>query len=97
MAENSIELGGHAGRPKSWLVVAVMIAGFLISGIALPLGPVWPMFWGGAVVVVLGGLLGAAVGITDDTVEDGPRILPPELAGRDGAGDVVRDSRQLSQ
>jgi len=97
MAEDTSELGGHKGRPKSWLAVAAMMLGFLISGISLTIGPLWPMFWAGGVVIALGGLIGAAVGITDDTVEDGPRILPPELDGRPGFGDVIRDPQELSQ
>jgi len=67
---------GHGGRPKSWVAVGIMILGFLIGGIALPIGPAWWLFWAGAAVVVLGGLYGLAVGITNDTVEDDPRVIP---------------------
>jgi hypothetical protein len=67
---------GHAGSPKSWVAVGIMLLGFLLGGIALVIGPAWWLFWLGAAVVVAGGIFGLAVGIVNDTVEDDPRVLP---------------------
>jgi hypothetical protein len=56
----------HHGRPASWVVTAIVIVGFIIGGIALPIGPTWWLFWTGAGIVVLGTIIGAAVHIMDD-------------------------------
>lgn len=68
--------GSHGGRPKSWLAVAITVAGFSIGGVALTVGPNWVLFWVGAGIVVLGGLVGIAVGIFSDVVLDEPRVIP---------------------
>ncbi|MFB4319302.1 HGxxPAAW family protein [Actinomadura sp. 21ATH] len=62
--------GSHAGRPKSWIAVAVIFIGFTVSGVALCLGPNWPMFWAGAGVIALGGVLALIVDIMSDVVTD---------------------------
>ena len=56
----------HHGRPASWVTTAIVIVGFVIGGIALPVGPVWWLFWLGTGIVVLGAIFGAAVHIFDD-------------------------------
>jgi hypothetical protein len=56
----------HHGRPASWVTAAIVIAGFTIGGIALPIGPTWWLFWTGVGIVVLGIIVGAAVHIFDD-------------------------------
>ena len=56
----------HHGRAASWATTTIVIIGFVIGGIALPIGPVWWLFWLGAGIVVLGALIGAAVHIFDD-------------------------------
>ena len=56
----------HHGRPASWVAVTVIVIGFVIGGIALPVGPVWWLFWLGTGIVVLGAIFGAAVHIFDD-------------------------------
>jgi hypothetical protein len=56
----------HHGRPASWVTTATVIAGFVIGGIALPIGPTWWLFWTGAGLVVLGAIIGTAVHIFDD-------------------------------
>jgi hypothetical protein len=56
----------HHGRPASWVVTAIVIVGFIIGGIALPIGPTWWLFWTGAGIVVLGAIIGAAVRVLDD-------------------------------
>jgi hypothetical protein len=65
--------GSHAGRPKSWVAVAVIFIGFTVGGVALCLGPNWPMFWAGAAIVVLGGVLSFVVDIMSDVIVDEPR------------------------
>jgi len=56
----------HHGRPTSWVAACIIIAGFIVGGIALPIGPTWWLFWTGAGIVVLGAIYGAAVRIFDD-------------------------------
>ena len=54
------------GRPASWVATSIVIVGFTIGGIALPIGPTWWLFWTGVGIVVLGAIVGAAVHIFDD-------------------------------
>jgi hypothetical protein len=56
----------HHGRPASWVVTTLVIIGFILGGIALCIGPSWVLFWLGAGIVVIAGLMGAAVRIFDD-------------------------------
>jgi hypothetical protein len=57
---------GHHGRPASWVAVSIIIIGFCVGGIALPIGPTWWLFWVGAAIVVIGGIIAGAVHILDD-------------------------------
>ena len=57
---------GEHGRATSWATTAIVFVGFLIGGIALPIGPTWWLFWVGVGIVVIGGLFGAATKIFDD-------------------------------
>ena len=56
----------HHGRPVSWVAVSIIVVGFVVGGIAFPIGPTWWLFWVGAGIVVLGAIIGAAVHIFDD-------------------------------
>ena len=56
----------HHGRPASWVAVSIIIIGFCVGGIALPIGPTWWLFWAGTAIVVIGAIMGAAVHILDD-------------------------------
>ena len=56
----------HHGRPASWVAVSIIIVGFIIGGIALPVGPVWWLFWLGVGIVVVGGIFALSVHILDD-------------------------------
>jgi hypothetical protein len=56
----------YHGRPASWVAVSIIIAGFIIGGIALPIGPTWWLFWLGVGIVVVGGIFAASVHILDD-------------------------------
>ena len=56
----------YHGRPVSWVVTVLVVIGFILGGIALCIGPSWVLFWVGAGIVVLAGIMGAAVRIFDD-------------------------------
>lgn len=73
MAANS-----HAGRASSWLAVVVIWIGFGVGGVALVPHPKWVLFWVGVGIVVVGGIIAAAVHIFDDVIMDGPRKVPEE-------------------
>lgn len=68
--------GSHAGRPSSWIAVAIIFAGFVVGGVGLCLGPMWVMFWVGGGVVVLGLLVSWVVHLFSDVVVDAPRVIP---------------------
>lgn len=69
-------VAGHAGpypsfhgRTVSWVAVALVMAGFLVGGLAMVLGtggPIWWLFWTGIGVAVLGLLIAAATNIFED-------------------------------
>jgi hypothetical protein len=77
-ADDSPYSNSHGGRPKSWLAVVVMMIGFLVSGVAMCIGPSWTMFWVGAGVIVVGGILALVADIWNDVVVDPPRLMPEE-------------------
>lgn len=54
------------GRPVSWVAVSLIMAGFVVGGLGLVLGPVWVVFWIGAALSVVGGLLAMATDIFED-------------------------------
>ena len=56
----------HHGRPASWVAVSIIIVGFTVGGIALPVGPVWWLFWLGTGIVVVGGIFALSVHVLDD-------------------------------
>jgi len=62
--------GGHGASLKSWLVCLVILAGFVIGGIALIYWN-WPVFWAGVAVAVVGCVLGWMVNIMEDVTEYG--------------------------
>ncbi|MFI9436907.1 MULTISPECIES: HGxxPAAW family protein [Streptosporangium] len=66
--------GSHGGSPKSWLAVIVILIGFTIGGVALCVGPNWTLFWAGAGVVVVGGVIAMVVDIFSDVIVDAPRV-----------------------
>ncbi|MCW2877027.1 MAG: hypothetical protein JWQ95_1127 [Sphaerisporangium sp.] len=65
----------HAGRASSWLAVTVILLGFTIGGVALTIGPNWFLFWTGAVVIAVGGVLALIFDIFSDVIEDAPRHI----------------------
>ncbi len=56
----------YHGRSASWATFAIVVAGFIVGGISLPVGPIWWLFWLGVGIVVLGIIVGATVHIFDD-------------------------------
>lgn len=60
--------GQAHGRLRSWLLVAVILAAFIVGGIAL-IAQTWWLFWVCVGVVVLGVPAGRLVGLMNDTVE----------------------------
>jgi hypothetical protein len=56
----------YHGRRSSWVVVAIIIGGFVIGGASMFAGPTWWLFWLGTGIVVLGTILGAVFHIFDD-------------------------------
>jgi hypothetical protein len=83
MAANS-----HAGRTSSWLAVIVIWIGFGVGGAALVPHPKWVLFWVGVGIVVVGGIIAAAVHIFDDVIMDGPRAVPEERHHSELTGDT---------
>lgn len=66
--------GSHGGSPKSWLAVIVILIGFTVGGVALCLGPNWMLFWVGAGIIALGGVIALVVDIFSDVIIDAPRV-----------------------
>ncbi|MGW4425493.1 HGxxPAAW family protein [Streptosporangium sp. NPDC004631] len=66
--------GSHGGSPKSWLAVVVILLGFTVGGVALCIGPSWTLFWAGAGIVAVGGVIALAVDIFSDVIVDAPRV-----------------------
>ena len=56
----------HHGRPASWVAVSIVVVGFIVGGIALPVGPTWWLFWTGSGIVVIGAIFAASIRIFDD-------------------------------
>ncbi|TYB41785.1 HGxxPAAW family protein [Actinomadura chibensis] len=65
--------GSHAGRPKSWVAVAIIFVGFVVGGFGITLGPDWVVFGVGAGIAALGAIIALAVDIMTDVVVDEPR------------------------
>jgi hypothetical protein len=83
-------IGGHTshqGRPRSWVLVAVVIAAFTAGGAAI-IARLWPLFWVCVGVTLLAIPVGKLIGIMDDTVEvDGWPDEQPPAADRGSAAD----------
>jgi hypothetical protein len=54
------------GRAISWVTVSVIMAAFLVGGLALVVGPIWWLFWVSVGVSALGVLVALGIGIFDD-------------------------------
>ncbi|NVI90868.1 HGxxPAAW family protein [Actinomadura sp. BRA 177] len=65
--------GSHAGRPKSWVAVAIIFVGFIVGGVGIVIGPDWIVFGVGAALIAVGGIVALAVDIMTDVIVDDPR------------------------
>ncbi|MEV8636308.1 HGxxPAAW family protein [Streptosporangium sp. NPDC051023] len=65
--------GNHGGSASSWLAVTVLVLGFAIGGIGLCAGPDWFVFWVGAAICGMGGILLLTFRVFRDVVLDSPR------------------------
>ncbi|MBO0832437.1 MAG: hypothetical protein J2P28_05405 [Actinobacteria bacterium] len=54
------------GRSVSWVAVSLIMAAFLVGGLALVFGPIWWLFWASLGLAVVGLLMCAGIGIFDD-------------------------------
>jgi hypothetical protein len=54
------------GRAVSWVAVSIVMAGFVVGGLGLVIGPSWVAFWVGVGMAVVGGLLALATNIFED-------------------------------
>ena len=64
--QDALAQRSHHGRPVSWVAVSIMMAAFLVGGLGLVLGPAWWLFWAGAAMCAVGGLLALATNIFED-------------------------------
>ena len=53
------------GRFPGWRS-RIIVVGFIIGGIALPIGPNWVLFWVGVAIVAIGAIFAASIRIMDD-------------------------------
>ncbi len=70
MVSSTSNVGGHGASIKSWIACAVIVAGFIVGGVAMILWN-WPMFWIGVAIVVVGCIFARAVHIMEDVSEYG--------------------------
>jgi hypothetical protein len=76
MADSSS--GGHGGvTTTAWVVVAVIIAGSIVSAVAL-IEWIWPVFWVGIGLMVVGAVGGFASGMME-MVTEYSIVTPPEI------------------
>jgi hypothetical protein len=54
------------GRTVSWVAVSTITVGFIVGGLGLIFGPTWWLFWVGAGLVAVGGLIALATNIFED-------------------------------
>ncbi|MFC7327550.1 hypothetical protein [Marinactinospora rubrisoli] len=69
----------HRGRVGSWIAVALIITGFTLAAVSLPLGPDWWLMGAGLIAMALGGLVCLAADIFTDVVLDDPRYDEEEM------------------
>jgi len=57
----------HHGRTSSWVAIAIIVTGFVVGGVSMFFSPViWWLFWVGAGIVVVGGIMALSTHILDD-------------------------------
>lgn len=71
---------------KSWVAATIILAGFIVGGIAIIYWN-WPVFWAGVGIAVVGCIIGWAVGIMEDVTEyGGPALSEHDRAGAPRTG-----------
>jgi hypothetical protein len=68
---SGISQAAHQTTKAVWAATFVIVAGTIVAGIAL-IEWIWPMFWAGIAMVVLGGVGALAAGVMDEVSEYGP-------------------------
>jgi uncharacterized membrane protein len=73
-----------------------MFIGFLVGGLALPIGPNWIMFWTGVGIVIVGGILAMIFDIVSDVVVAQPYVSrdPAKRAADAARAAELRAARQ---
>jgi hypothetical protein len=61
-----VSFPSYHGRPVSWVAVSLIMAAFLVGGLALVFGPIWWLFYAGIGIAVVGALLAVGTGIMND-------------------------------
>jgi len=57
----------HHGRTSSWVAITIIVVGFVVGGAAMLTSPVtWWLFWVGAGIVGVGGIMALSTHILDD-------------------------------
>jgi peptidoglycan/LPS O-acetylase OafA/YrhL len=51
----------HGNTPAAWTAVTVVLVGFVLGGLALVIGPNWPLFWIGVACAPIGGIAGVVM------------------------------------
>lgn len=54
---HSLEHDNHGQTPAAWTTVTIIMIAFAVGTLGLVIGS-WPMFWVGAGLVVVGGIVG---------------------------------------
>jgi hypothetical protein len=70
VAQGNSNVGGHGATLGSWLACLVMLAGFVVGGVALVFWN-WTLFWVGVGIFVVGVIVARAVNIMEDVTEYG--------------------------
>jgi hypothetical protein len=96
------EDGHKHSRAVSWVAVTIILAGFVLGGVALIVATWW-LFWTALGVVVVGGILAVAIDIFADVELDPlhpgePHVSPIRnaLSGGDGGPELEAASAEPS-
>jgi hypothetical protein len=67
VAGTAHEQHSHHGRTSSWVAITIIVIGFVVGGAAMLTSPVtWWLFWVGAGIVVVGGIMALSTRVLDD-------------------------------
>ena len=68
---SGVSQAAHQTTKSVWLATSVIIGGGIVAGIAL-IEWMWPLFWAGFAMMILGGVGALAAGVMDEVSEYGP-------------------------